>query len=149
VRPFPDGAVAVRVFLLISLFVFAAPSAADAVTDVVARDHALNAAIVANDRASAAAMYADAFVLTTASGRRKSKADMLSEIGNPELVLTRNETTDVEVRVLGDVAVLTGTLHQRGSFRGAPIAATLFVTDTWVLRDGAWVLLSGHASRAP
>jgi ketosteroid isomerase-like protein len=61
-------------------------------------------------------------------------------------VLDINETSDVVVRVREDTAVLTGVLHQRGTFDGWPFDVRLRVTDTWVRTRGQWRILAGHAS---
>lgn len=116
---------------------------------VARRDRELNALIAGHDAAAAKAYYDDQFVLTTSSGKSKSKDDLLAEIARPDLVLEVNETTDVAVRVRKDTAVLTGVLHQRGRLGDAVFDVRLLVTDTWVMVDGQWVILAGHASRAP
>lgn len=115
--------------------------------EIVALDQRLNQLILAHDVDAARALYDDAFVLTTSGGGMKSKADMLADIGNPAVVLTVCETTDVEVRIRGNTAILTGTLRQAGTVGGRAIDVRLRVTDTWVRVDGVWRLLAGHASR--
>ena len=87
--------------------------AGDTGDDVVRADAELNALIAANDAKRAASYYHDDFVLTTSGGSRKSKADMLAEIGRAEaLKLTVNETTQTKVRRQGatadDLNVLKG-----------------------------------------
>lgn len=119
------------------------PSVEDAVVDV---DKRLNRAILAHDVPAAEALYDADFVLTVSGGGTKRKADMLSDIANPDVALAVCETIDVQVRVRGDAAVLTGTLLQAGTVRGRPYSARLRVTDTWVRQDGRWLLLAGHAS---
>jgi ketosteroid isomerase-like protein len=132
-------------FLLTATLLAAHANPADG--DVVlARDRELNALILRDDAAAAGAYYDDAFVLTTSSGRMKSKADLVREIALPGLVIDVNETTDVAVRVRDDTAVLTGVLHQRGTFDGKPFDVRLRVTDTWVRTRGQWRILAGHAS---
>jgi ketosteroid isomerase-like protein len=138
-----------RLILACLLSAYAAAAWADdaeLARQVVARDQALNALIRANDASAAAAFYDDQFVLTTGNGKRKDKAAVVAEIGNPSLKLDINDTEQVNVRVLGQTAVLTGQLHQHGSYSGGPIDARLYVTDTWVLQQGQWKLLAGHAS---
>jgi ketosteroid isomerase-like protein len=116
---------------------------------IVARDAELNALIVGHDVAAAGAYYDEAFVLTTSSGKVKTKADLLAEIALPGLVLEVNETADAVVRVRADTAVLTGILHQRGSLHGKAFDVRLRVTDTWVRQRGTWRILAGHASVVP
>jgi ketosteroid isomerase-like protein len=112
-------------------------------------DAELNKLILKNASASAASFYAEAFLLTTSSGKVKLKADLVKEIGSPDLSLAINETTEVNVRVLGSTAVLTGMLHQKGSYKGTNFDVKLRVTDTWVRTETGWKLLAGHASSFP
>lgn len=114
--------------------------------DVSHRDKRLNALIMERDAVSASDYYDPEFVLTTSSGKTKSKQDMLDDIAMPALTLEKNETTNVVVRVRGSAAVLTGILHQRGSIDGNAFDVRLRVTDTWHLTEGGWVILAGHAS---
>ena len=109
-------------------------------------DQQLNALIIGHNTHEASALYADDFILTTSSGKVKSKQDMLNEIGMTGLVFEINETENVKVRVLENTAVLTGTLHQKGIFKDKPFDVKLLVTDTWVRTGSSWKLLAGHAT---
>jgi hypothetical protein len=109
-------------------------------------DQQLNALIVAHNSLEAAEYYADDFILTTSSGKVKTKQDMLNEIGMADLVFEINETENVKVLVLENTAVLTGTLHQKGNFKDKAFDARLLVTDTWVRVGSSWKLLAGHAT---
>ncbi len=111
------------------------------------RDKALNALIMKHDASSAKDYYDADFVLTTSSGKMKSRQDMLDDISMPGLTMEVNETTDVVVRVRKSTAVLTGILHQRGVLNGKDFDVRLRVTDTWHLTEGKWVILAGHASK--
>ena len=118
-------------------------------TQVVQADVQLNESIKHNEAAKAAAFYAEDFILTTSSGKTKVKGDLLGEIGSPDLKLEVNETENAKVRVLNATAVLTGKLHQKGSYKGQPFDVFLLVTDTWVKTDSGWKLLAGHATVLP
>jgi uncharacterized protein DUF4440 len=116
---------------------------------VVQADVQLNESIKNNEPAKAGAIYAEDFILTTSSGKTKSKSDLLGEIGSPDLKLEVNETENVKVRVLNATAVLTGKLHQKGSYKGQAFNVFVLVTDTWVKTDSGWKLLAGHATLLP
>jgi hypothetical protein len=114
--------------------------------EVIARDKELNQLISLHRVKDAALIYADDFVLTTSSGKSKSKQDMLADINSPDLTLEVNETTEVKVRVIYNTAVLTGILQQKGTFKGNAFDVKLYVTDTWVKVNSNWILLAGHAT---
>ncbi len=113
---------------------------------VIARDKELNQLISSHRTKEAALIYADDFVLTTSSGKTKSKQDMLNDISSPDVVLEINETTQVKVRVIENTAVLTGILQQKGTYKRNAFDVKLYVTDTWVKVNSNWVLLAGHAT---
>lgn len=121
-------------------------AAENAETLVARADSELNKLIQSKNVHAAAPFYAKDFVLQAGGGARKDKTQMLFEIGSPDLHLNRNETLEVHVRILGATAVLTGLLHQAGSWQGKNFDSRLRVTDTWVLQGERWVLLAGHAS---
>jgi hypothetical protein len=113
---------------------------------VILSDKQLNSYIMEHKVAAAADLYSDDFVLTTSSGTVKKKQDMLKEIGLLELQFEINETTNVQVRLIGNTAVLTGTLHQKGTYNKKSFDNQILVTDTWVFVNGGWKLLAGHAT---
>jgi ketosteroid isomerase-like protein len=118
----------------------------DATEAVIARDKDLNRLILSHNTKEAENYYADDFILTTSSGKFKSKQDMLADINSPEVVLEINETTDAKVRVVENTAVLTGILQQKGTYKGNSFDVKLYVTDTWVKIGSNWILLAGHAT---
>lgn len=131
---------------LISLSLLLALGSAQADPAVAEADAELNRLIMTGDAQAIAPYYAENFVLTASNGSQKDRTRMLAEVGSPALRFSRNLTEQVQVRVLGDTAVLTGVLHQIGSWQGHPFDFRFRVTDTWVRQGGRWVLLAGHAS---
>jgi ketosteroid isomerase-like protein len=128
--------------LNILVFVYGEPDFAQ----VIEIDKQLNRFIAERKIDAAAELYSDDFVLTTSSGTTKRKKDIVEEIGLPELLFEINETRNVQVRLVGNTAVLTGILHQKGTYKEKSFDNELLVTDTWVLVDGRWKLLAGHAT---
>lgn len=131
---------------ILSLILFIFQNEEPSSEQVIARDRELNLLIQTHEVEKAKEIYAEQFILTTSSGKAKSRQDVLQEIASPELRLTVNETTDVAVRMVDHTAVLTGILHQQGVYKGNAFDVFLYVTDTWVFTDGRWKLLAGHAS---
>jgi ketosteroid isomerase-like protein len=109
----------------------------------------LNRAIAQRDSRRVDDLLSDDWVLVTGSGRMKTKQDVLAEISLPDLEFQDNDTRDVMVRVWGDTAVITGTLHQRYRLRGQQQDLTLRYTDTWTRAGDSWRQVSGHASLLP
>jgi ketosteroid isomerase-like protein len=112
-------------------------------------DIELNQLMLRKDSKRAAAYYSEDFILTTHSGSVKYKQDIVTEISSPELTLIVNETSNVEVRIAGSTAILTGTLHQKGSYRGKFFDKKFQITDTWVETPKGWKILAGHSTLRP
>jgi len=118
-------------------------------SEVISRSNKLDSLIVKHRSGEAEKFYAESFVLTTSTGKKKTKTDILKDISNEKIVWEINHTSQIEVRILDKTAVLTGILHQKGKYMDKEFEATLQVTDTWVLRNNEWVLLAGHATVLP
>ena len=80
---------------------------------------------------------------------RTGKATTKSE----DIAGIKKTTTDsavlsgVNVRMLGDTAVVTGLTHNKGKDdQGAAFDRKTRFTDVWVKRDGTWQVLSSHGS---
>jgi ketosteroid isomerase-like protein len=53
------------------------------------------------------------------------------------------------IRLYGDTAIITGITSIKGTAGGEAFAADFRFTDTWLYRDGRWLLAASHASRLP
>jgi ketosteroid isomerase-like protein len=51
------------------------------------------------------------------------------------------------IRIYGDTAIITGVTTVKGTAGGEAFAADFRFTDTWLYRDGRWLLAASHASR--
>lgn len=90
---------------------------------------------------------ADDFVLVTPAGTVRSKQEVIRGVATPGLKMDPYDPTDVQVRVYGDTAVITGRMMQRFLVGGVRHAYDLRYTDVYVRRRGRWLLVSGHTSR--
>jgi hypothetical protein len=134
------------IFLLLCCSLFYTTQAQSDIEIVKQADDTLNQLILMHRSSEAEKYYADDFILTTSSGKVKLKTDMVNEIGLTELSMEINQTDNVNVRILNTTAVLTGTLHQKGTYKGKSFDVFILVTDTWVKTDDGWRILAGHAS---
>lgn len=89
---------------------------------------------------------ADEYVLITPTGATKTKRDVIRELATPGMKMEPFEPFDVQVRMYGDCAVVTGRMRQRFVLGGIRYANDLRYTDVYVKRKGKWQLVSAHAS---
>jgi len=67
--------------------------------------------------------------------RAEDIADTVNDKGTPEL----NETTDMNIRIDGNTAIVTGIFRNKGKDdKGVAYDRKIRFTDTWVRRDGRW-----------
>jgi len=87
------------------------------------------------------------FTLTNSHGEVSDFAQNLAEVASrePRYEIFRNH--DQQVRVYRDAAIVTGITTVKGTSKGDAFAADFQFTDTYVRRDGHWLLAASHASR--
>ena len=112
-------------------------------TDAVCELHRLNAGYIRAFAESDVAWFdehlSDDFRCSLVDGRRIGKADFLERIAAGPRVA--NVTYDeIDVRPLGDVALVHGVTHYRHD--GQP-ASTRY-TDVWALRGDRWQAVAAH-----
>lgn len=94
-------------------------------------------------------IIADDYVGTTASGHVQSKADYLADFSTGNRRVFTLTTEDLDVRIYGDVAVLTHGGHARGESRGQPVAGAFRWTHVFVERDGRWQAVANQVTTIP
>ena len=92
-------------------------------------------------------LLCDDWLLTHSDGRVQHKADYLQELATRQRRNTRIDNEDVQVRLHGDTAVITGTSVQAAISDGKPWEGRFRFTRVWLLRDGQWQMLASHSSR--
>jgi hypothetical protein len=92
---------------------------------------------------------ADEYVLITPGGSRRTKADVIRELSTTGMKMEPYEPTEVEVRMYGEAAVVTGRMLQRFVLGGIHYANDFRYTDVYVKRKGKWLLVSAHLSSVP
>lgn len=89
---------------------------------------------------------ADDFVMITANGSVKTKAEVVADLESPDFQMEPYEPREVQVRVYGDTAIVTGRVVQRFLRRGVRYRVDARYTDVYARRRGRWILVTGHAS---
>jgi ketosteroid isomerase-like protein len=131
----------------------AVPSGAAGPTDDVAaltrQADAWDQAIVRKDAAAIAANMADDFRQIGGSGEIETKASFVADLVDPALRIDPYTVEDFDVRLDGDVALLSGRTRMTGSYQGKPFASHYRYIDVYVRRGGAWKIVSVQITRLP
>jgi ketosteroid isomerase-like protein len=87
---------------------------------------------------------ADEYFLTDPLGIVRSKAESLAAIERNEVLFQSTKSDNVNVRVNGDTALVTGRSTFRGRYKGWPMAGQYQYTDVLVRRSGSWKAVASH-----
>jgi len=66
-----------------------------------------------------------------------------------ELVIDPYTVEDFDVRLFGDVALLSGRTRMTGRYQGKPFTSHYRYIDIYVKRGGAWKIVSVQISKIP
>jgi len=106
-------------------------------------------AIVRKDRAAIEQNMAEDFRQIDGSGNVESKRSFVDDLVSPDLQIDPYTVEDFDVRVYGDVALLSGRTRMTGRYEGKPFTSHYRYIDIYVRRDGAWKIVSVQISRIP
>jgi len=109
-------------------------------------DTEYQAAVKKNDAATMARILADDFVLVTGKGHVYTKADLLKEANDKNVIYERQEDSNQKVRVWGNTAVVTALLWAKGTDKGKPFEYKLWFSDTYVRTSIGWRYVFAQAS---
>ena len=89
-------------------------------------------------------LMADDYILTDPLGSVRTKAESLAAIKNNEVHFESTKSDNVNVRINGDTAVVTGRSTFRGRYKGWSMAGQYQYTDVLVKRRGSWQAVGSH-----
>ena len=99
-------------------------------------------AIIRKDRAAIAENMAEDFRQISARGDVASKAAFLDAIMSPKLVINPYGVEDMDIRVYGDVALVSGRTRMSGNYDGKPFGSHYRYVDVYVRKEGKWRVTS-------
>jgi ketosteroid isomerase-like protein len=99
------------------------------------------------DFATLERIVADDFSTVGTSGAVRNKAQWIGDRKSGALKVESQTFADVNVRVYGDAAIITGLMTQKGQDKGKDISGQVRFTRVYVKRNGQWQIVAGHNSR--
>ena len=108
-----------------------------------------DAAIVRKDERAIAGNMAEDFRQIDGYGNLETKASFVEGIVSEKLTIDPYSVEDFEVRLYGDVALLSGRTRMTGRYDGKDFASHYRYIDTYVRRDGAWKVVSVQITKMP
>ncbi len=95
-------------------------------------------AVVKGDWAKLEKETSDDYTLISINGEMSNKAQMVEGFKSGQTKLTKDDVSDMNVRVYGDVAVVTGKVEVEGMMRGKEAKGQAMFTRVYVKKDGHW-----------
>lgn len=141
---------ALPILLIITLWSTATMSdqLSDDVAQLIAVDKKMQRAFVDRDIAALEQIFTDDYRLVLASGAERSKQEVLAEVRSPANKWEINETSQWQVKVFRDTAIVVAMLHQKGISDGQSFDSNVKFSDTYIRENGKWRNLHAHASKA-
>jgi ketosteroid isomerase-like protein len=139
-----------RVFLTLSLWLVVcslgfSASAADE-SKILALENAWNQAQLHHDAAALDELLPATFVNTDYDGTVMNKTQFLADLKDPAYQASMVVNQDVKIHSYSNAAVVTGTYHTKGKYKGKPFEHWGRFTDTWLFQGGIWQCVASHSS---
>lgn len=94
-------------------------------------------------------LLSDDYVGITWTGQVNTKSSQLDRIRNRTMVITRLTLSDLKVKLLGSVAIVTCRATAEGSNDGAPITGDYRYTRVYQRLPSGWKITNFEATRIP
>ena len=139
-------------FSLLLVFATAPALARDAAQDerdILRAEAAICHAFEAGDAEYLRTALDSRFTLIDSRGAVTDLAQNLAEVQAREPRYQEFRNHSQAIRLFGDAAIVTGITSIKGTAGGEAFVADFRFTDTWIRRDGRWIMAASHASRLP
>src|SRR5262249_6173939 len=121
-------------FAAVAILLPATAFGRDISAQIIAAEDAYNQALVRGDWRTIEKMESEDFVFTGDDGSVKGRSHQIDVLKSGSVKFEEVKASDVKVQDLGDVAVATGRLVEKGHYENDDIGGTYRFTDVWVKR---------------
>jgi len=101
----------------------------------------------ASDTDKLGATFADDWVLLNEDGKRQTKQEFLADVKSGKIKLESAEIGPMDVKVLGNVAVVQGSDTEKSSYDGKDTSGKYAWMDVFVKREGKWVAVRSQIAK--
>jgi ketosteroid isomerase-like protein len=133
-------------FALCAVNLSAAQTKDPATSKVTALEAQWNDAYKRGDAAGMTALLSDDFIITVEDGNTFSKTGYLAHTADSELRVQISDMSDLRVRVHGNLAIVTGAYHEKGTSKGRAYESHDRFTDVWTKTPTGWQVIASHYS---
>ena len=122
----------------------------DAKRQVEALEEQWRQAQLAGDVATMDRLLSDDYIGISMTGQVSTKMQQLDRMKSHKLILTKLDLGEMQVKLVGSIAIVTSRAEVEGSTDGVPVQGTFRYTRVYQrLPSGAWKITSFEATRVP
>ena len=122
----------------------------DVKQQVEALEEQWRAAQLAGDIATIDRMLSEDFIGISMTGQVNTKTQLLDRLREHKIQVARLELSDMKVKLLGNIAIVTSRAEVEGTNEGTPIRGTYRYTRVYHrMPSGVWKITSFEATRVP
>jgi ketosteroid isomerase-like protein len=124
-----------------------APDRAALIAALTRQADAWDKAIVGKDRAAIEDNMSDDFRQIGSNGEVETRRSFVDDLVSPELQIDPYTVEDFDVRLYGEVALLSGRTRMTGRYQGKPFSSHYRYVDVYVRAAGQWKVVSVQTTR--
>jgi ketosteroid isomerase-like protein len=117
-----------------------------AASKVLALEKKWNDVYKRGDIAAMNSLLADDFIITVEDGSTFSKPGYIAHNGDSAVHVEISEMSELQVRMHGNTAVVTGAYYEKGTEKSKPYEYRDRFTDVWMNLNGRWQVIASHYS---
>jgi ketosteroid isomerase-like protein len=122
----------------------------DAKRQVEAIEEQWRQAQLAGDVATMDSLLSDDYIGISMTGQVNTKIQQLDRMRNHKIVLSRLDLGEMQVKLIGSIAIVTSRAEVEGTNEGMPVKGTYRYTRVYQrLPTGGWKITSFEATRVP
>src|SRR5882724_8388307 len=136
--------------VLLTIFSLSAPSrpsdSSIHESKLLALENAWNQAQLHHDSKALNSLVSDTFIYTDYDGTVMNKSQFLADIKDPAYKASLVANEDQKVYSYNSAAIVVGTYHTKGTYKGKAFEHYGRFTDTWIFQDGTWRCVASHTT---
>lgn len=123
-----------------------APHASATESKLIALENAWNQAQLHHDAKALENLVGDHFIYTDTDGSVMNKTQFLADAKDPDYRATSAANSNVKIDLYDNTAVVSGSYHTVGTYKGKAFDHRGRFTDTWIFLNGQWQCVASHTT---
>jgi len=139
--------IAVLVFHFVAALGFAAEEGEALKARLTQQAKEWDRAIVRKDRAGIEGNIGEGFRHIGPNAEVSDQVTFVSDLLSPDLTIDPYTVEDLDIRIHGEIALLSGTTKMTGTYQGKPFKSHYRYVDIYHLENGRWVVINIQVTR--